>query len=87
MGEDFRIVVLQRGWVFVGKYSKRGEECTLENAHCIRLWGTTKGLGELRDKPLSGTKLDPAGTINYHQLTEVFNLHVNYDGWREVCGK
>lgn len=87
MGEDIRIVVLQRGWVVVGHYSKIGEDCRLEGAHCVRYWGTTKGLGELREKPLRGTKLDPIGVVNYHQLTEVFNMPVAADGWTKVCAK
>lgn len=57
------IIALDRGWVFVGKPSISGDWMTIENARVIRLWGTTQGLGELRDGPTESTKLDHAGTV------------------------
>ena len=44
---DIKIVVLQRGWVYIGRFSRTGNDCKLTNASCIRIWGTTKGLAEL----------------------------------------
>lgn len=41
---DVRIVILQRGWVMVGRYSQNGDECSLTDCSTIRAWGTTKGL-------------------------------------------
>ena len=36
----------------------------IENARCVRYWGTTRGLGELADGgPTKNTKLDPMGTV------------------------
>lgn len=86
MGEDFRIVVLQRGWVVVGRFSQEGEECRLDGAQCIRRWGTTQGLGELCGGPLRETKLDKMGPVKFHVLTVVFSMAVAADGWRAVCG-
>lgn len=40
-----RIVIAQRGWVFVGRYSTDGDQVYLDNARVIRRWGTTAGLG------------------------------------------
>lgn len=77
-----QIVILQRGWVFIGDLSKDGEEFTLSNAKNIRSWGTTKGLGEIAENgPTSATKLDPAGTVRFHQLTVVARLDVNESKW------
>lgn len=42
-----KIVVLQRGWVVIGRFERNGNDCKLHNAHIIRTWGTTNGLGEL----------------------------------------
>ena len=42
-----RIIVLQRGWVAVGRFYQDGSACRLECAQIIRRWGTTRGLGEL----------------------------------------
>lgn len=66
------ICVLQRGWVLVGDLFKNGSEYTLENASVVRIWGTSKGLGELaEDGPLSSTKLDPCPATTFHELTVV----------------
>ncbi len=76
-GSQVKIVVLQRGWVVVGLYSHTATEATLENAATIRVWGTTKGLGELAlDGPTSSTKLDKAGTIHFERLTTVLIIDV-----------
>ena len=57
------IVVLDRGFVYVGNVSCTDKYCTITNAKNIRVWGTTKGLGELRNGPLSGTKTDEVGEV------------------------
>ena len=78
-----RIVILQRGWVYVGDYSEDGMDCTLENASCIRNWGTTKGLGELAESgPQSGTKLDPCPIVRFHKMTIVATIDVNSSKWK-----
>lgn len=79
---DVRIVILQRGWIYVGRFSRDGDMCKLENARCIRYWGTTDGLGELRNGPTSKTKLDPPTTAEFHILTVVNILHACEDGWK-----
>jgi hypothetical protein len=58
-----QIVVLDRGFVYVGDVSFVGDFVLIENAKNLRIWGTSKGLGELRQGPLSGTKLDDVGTV------------------------
>lgn len=58
-----QIVVLDRGFVYVGRPERDGEMLVIRNAKNIRIWGTTKGLGELVNGPTSKTQLDPAGTV------------------------
>lgn len=82
---DIRIVILQRGWVFVGRYCRSGDERWLENAYCIRIWGTTKGLSELKDGPTAKTVLDPAGRVDFHMLTEVATIKCDPKKWESVC--
>jgi hypothetical protein len=78
-----RIVILQRGWVMVGDYSRDGESCLLENASVIRVWGTTKGLGEIAiDGPTQNTKLDPCGTVRFNILTTVAMMDCNKEAWK-----
>ncbi len=57
------IVVLDRGFVYIGKASFEGDILRIENARNIRVWGTTKGLGELVNGPTSKTVTDDVGTI------------------------
>ena len=78
------IVVLQRGWVMVGEYSQIGNTGRLDNAKVIRVWGTSKGLGELAEKgPLSGTKLDDCMPVKFHVREMVFIMEVNKAAWRK----
>lgn len=77
-----QIVVLQRGWVIVGDVHKTDEEVTISNASVIRIWGTSKGLGEIaEDGPTAETKLDPCPTINVHPLSTVLYMNVNESNW------
>jgi hypothetical protein len=82
---NVKIVILQRGWVFVGRFSKEGSDCKLENAYCIRQWGTTKGIGELVAGPTSKTVLDDAGTVEFNELTIVAMVSADEKGWSKKC--
>ncbi len=57
------IVVLDRGFVYVGDVSREGDFIIISNAKNIRKWGTTRGLGELVNGPLTSTVLDPVGSM------------------------
>lgn len=61
---EIKIVVLDRGFVYVGAVTIDGDFVKIKKAHNIRVWGTTKGLGELVSGPTSSTKLDKVGTVN-----------------------
>jgi len=41
------IVVCERGFVLVGKIHAENDYVVIEDCACIRIWGTTKGLGQL----------------------------------------
>lgn len=78
-----KIVVLQRGWVLIGKFERLGDTCKLNNASVIRNWGTKKGLGELaQDGPQSNTILDKCnGVVEFEALTMVLSISVNEAKW------
>jgi len=79
--EDVRIVIAQRGWVFVGYY-KQGAEVVLSKAQCIRRWGTTRGLGEIAAAgPTKDTVLDPHGTVRLHPLAVVATIQCEATKW------
>lgn len=76
------IAVLQRGNVVVGRITRDGDEITLTDAHVVRYWGTTNGLGEIAlDGPTSKTKLDKAGTVRFHALTVVMLIDCTAERW------
>lgn len=81
--DDIRIVILQRGFVMVGKYRQNGSACELHNAHVIRRWGTTKGLGEIAaNGPLTDTTLDHAGVVKFHELTVIATINCEAKKWK-----
>jgi hypothetical protein len=60
-----KIVVADRGWVFIGNVltDSNGDQI-INEAKVIRVWGTTKGLGEIALTGLTPkTILDEAGTV------------------------
>jgi len=58
-----QIVVVDRGFVYVGNVTIEGDMCRIKNARNVRKWGTTKGLGELVDGPTKDTVLDFYGEV------------------------
>lgn len=70
---NVKIVVLQRGWVVVGRFSQDGDMCHLDDASVVRIWGTTRGLGQLaKEGPTSSTRLDKTNAqVTFHILTTV----------------
>lgn len=84
LSSEVRIVVLQRGWIYVGYYSKVSEdEHRLDSAKCIRSWGTSKGLGELLKGPTATTKLDDSGVVRFHPMTVVCSLDCEVKAWKK----
>jgi len=61
--KGFAIVVVDRGFVYVGDVEHDGVWCVIRDAKNIRRWKTTKGLGELANGPLPETVLDNTGTV------------------------
>ena len=79
---SIKIVILQRGWVMVGRYSQDGSKCRLDNAAVIRKWGTTKGLGEIADGgPTKNTVLDKIPPVEFHELTVIATIQCRAEKW------
>jgi hypothetical protein len=83
MSHNHRIVVLQRGWVAVGNLDRSSApQLKLTDAKIIRRWGTTNGLGQLAENgPTSNTVLDPAGTLEFHELAVVTTFVTKDQAW------
>lgn len=76
-----RIVIAQRGWVFVGEYAREEMEIVLRNAYTIHQWGTTKGLGQITTGPTGDTVLHKTGTVHLHPLQVIATMDVDLNGW------
>jgi len=82
---DVKIVVLQRGWVYIGRFERNGNDCKLHNAYNIRIWGTTKGLPELVNGMTSKTVLDKCdGIVEFDYLTVVHTITCNSEAWKQI---
>lgn len=80
-----QIVVLQRGWVAIGRFSQTKEQCHLTSASIVRTWGTSKGLGELAmNGPLTNTKLDKCADLHFHEMTIVVRMDVDESKWSTI---
>ncbi len=84
---DIKIVVLQRGWIYIGRFERIDNDCKLHNAYNIRTWGTTKGLPELVNGATSSTKLDKCeGVVEFDWLTVIHTITVNQEKWKSTIG-
>lgn len=78
------IVVLDRGFVYVGKVTVDGDWCCIENAKNIRVWGTTNGLGELVNGPTKSTKLDAVGSVRAPMRAVISIIDANDEKWKSA---
>ena len=79
-----QIAVLDRGWVFVGRCSYDGDLLVIDNARCVRVWGTTRGLGEIAlNGPTGKTVLDSAGRVTTNGRSVVCLIDCKESSWKE----
>lgn len=79
---EIKIAVLDRGFVYIGQVDATDPNMLiLRNAKNIRVWGTTKGLGELVNGPLSATKLDSVGTVRIPFRALISLIDVEQSKW------
>ena len=79
-----RIVIVQSGWVFIGEYFfDRDLNCVrLSDASCVRVWGTTAGLGQLALKgKQKETILDYAGVVDVPLGSVVATIMCDPEAW------
>jgi len=75
------IVVITNGFVYMGDVSESEDlrYIRIDDAACIRSWGTTAGLGEIALKgPTPNTVLDPPRTVEvaWHAVIMRIKCHV-----------
>ena len=82
--QGLAIVVLDRGFVYIGKVTIDGDWCVIESAKNIRVWGTTNGLGELVKGPTKNTKLDTVGSVRAPMRAVISVIDVEADKWKKI---
>lgn len=80
---DIKIVVADRGFVYVGNCEIGADFVVMRNARNIRVWGTTKGLGELVNGPTASTKLDKVGTVRVPNRAVISIIDVEQSKWKQ----
>jgi hypothetical protein len=85
INSDIKIVILQRGWIMVGRFVRNGSDCELHNASVIRSWGTSNGIGELaKYGKKTNTKLDKCyGIVRFDYLTVVSTIDCEVSVWEK----
>lgn len=77
-----RIVVLDRGWIVVGRAGLDGSTLTVRDAQVVRRWGTSRGLGELATLgPRPHTELDSAGVVRAPMGSVVCTFDCDSTAW------
>jgi hypothetical protein len=81
------LFVLDRGFVVVGRAELDPDlafHWLLKPGRTVRRWGTTKGLAELKDGPLTNTVLDDPVTrhVPFRSVIEI--IEVGEKAWRRA---
>src|ERR1019366_4169273 len=88
---DIKIVVADRGFVYVGRIKAEtvgtNDFIVVTQAKNIRIWGTTKGLGELVSGPTSKTQLDSVGTVRIPMRAVISIIDVEQAKWKQQIGR
>ena len=83
--EGIKILVLDRGWVLVGRVSRHPElafHWRVTDCRCIRLWGSERGLAQIaREGPTGQTKLDDPCDLSVPYRAVLQILDVEESKW------
>jgi len=84
-GGDIKIVVLDKGWVYVGEFDDSDPDFVVIRSarHFIR-WGTSMGLTELISGPTSETKLSAVAPLVKAPADKLlFVIDVDQKKWQQ----
>lgn len=81
---DIKIVVIERGFVYVGRVTTDiGDDITISGARSLIRWGSSQHLGELVRGPLENTRLGAACTVQVRRNQIIHMIEVDQDGWKQ----
>lgn len=78
-----KIVVMERGFVYVGRVDDVDDPVTIRNARALIRWGTNNHLGQLVNGPLPNTKLGASCTVRCFLRQIIHAIEVNQDAWNK----
>lgn len=79
-----KIVVLERGFVYVGRVNEEGDPViVIHGARSIIRWGTSQHLGELVGGPRPETKLGAPCTVQCRISQVIHMIEVDQNGWEK----
>jgi hypothetical protein len=87
MAPSIKIALLDNGFVYIGLVSIADNMVVIHHARNIRVWGTTRGLGQIAlEGPTAETMLDKTGNViaPYHALNHL--MDVTLDKWPMFAG-
>ena len=83
MYDGLKLVVLTNGFVYIGVVLQRSEGLLVSSAKNIRVWGTTKGLGQLAlNGPTKDTILDEVGELFAPMHAVIHVITTDPEKWR-----
>lgn len=80
-----KIVVIERGFVYVGRLESTEDGYIIHSARSLIRWGSSQHLGELINGPLQNTKLGAPCTVRVHDRQIIHTIEVNNDAWKSYC--
>lgn len=81
VNHGLQIVVADRGFVYIGEVTTDADWVYVHDASNIRIWGTSKGLGELVGGPTSKTALDKTGNLKISRKALISLIEVEASKW------
>lgn len=77
------IVIADRGHVWVGRVETSADWVTVTDASAVRIWGTTRGLGEIaQGGPTAKTVLDKCDVVKISRRALIALIPCKEDKWK-----
>jgi hypothetical protein len=80
-----KIVVIERGFVYVGHVANGEKDVIIRNARSVIRWGSSQHLGELVNGPLENTKMGAACTVRVRESQIIHMIEVDQNAWATHC--
>ena len=82
--DQFKIVVLERGFVFIGNVTETEDAIRIDGARCLIYWGTSKHLGEIASGgPTKDTKLGAVCVVEAFKSQVICQIPADTSKWKQ----